>query len=71
LWNAHLLESDERIQTNNMSRPEMEEWTWRAEHLARLRSRKFLSEDEYSRRLDELRQEYGLKPLARSCASGD
>ena len=30
----------------------------------RLRKRQFLTEDEYARRFDELRQDYGLNPLA-------
>ena len=54
-----------------MSRPELEELAARAEHLVRLRSRKFLTEDEYSRRFDELRREYGLSPLLRRTVSVD
>jgi hypothetical protein len=46
-----------------MSRPEMEELASRAEHLMRLRKRKFLTEAEYARQLDELRMAYGLNPL--------
>jgi hypothetical protein len=46
-----------------MSRPEMEELASRAEHLMRLRKRQFLTEDEYARRLLELRLDYGLDPL--------
>ena len=49
----------------------MEELNSRAEHLIRLRSRKFLTEDEYCRRFDELREEYGLTPLTRSSATVD
>ena len=43
----------------------MEELASRAEHLMRLRKRQFLTEDEYARRFDELRQDYGLNPMAR------
>ena len=49
----------------------MQELASRAEHLMRLRSRRFLSEEEYSRRFDELRKEYGLSPLARRSAFRD
>ena len=49
----------------------MEELASRAEHLMRLRKRQFLTEDEYARRFDELRQDYGLNPLARrECPEG-
>jgi hypothetical protein len=41
----------------------MEELASRAEHLMRLRKRQFLTEDEYARRLHELRLDYGLNPL--------
>jgi len=47
-----------------MGRPEMEELVSRAEHLTRLRKRQFLTESEYVRRFNELRQDYGLNPLA-------
>jgi hypothetical protein len=43
----------------------MEELASRAELLLRLRKRQFLTEDEYARRFDELRKDYGLNPLAR------
>jgi hypothetical protein len=43
----------------------MEELASRAEQLLRLRKRQFLTEDEYARRFDQLRQDYGLNPLAR------
>jgi hypothetical protein len=46
-----------------MSRPEMEEFASRAEHLMRLRTRRFLTEDEYTRRFNELRLDYGMNPL--------
>jgi hypothetical protein len=42
----------------------MEELASRAEHLMRLRKRHFLTEDEYARRFDELRLDYGLNPLS-------
>jgi len=46
----------------------MEELAARAEHLMRLRKRQFLTEDEYTRRFNELRLDYGLNPLAgREC----
>jgi hypothetical protein len=54
-----------------MSRPELEELTSRTDHLTRLRLRQFLTEDEYSRRCDELREEYGLRPLAKRAALVD
>jgi hypothetical protein len=43
----------------------MEELSSRAEHLIRLRKRQFLTEDEYERRFNELRLDYGLNPLPR------
>ena len=49
----------------------MEELASRAEYLMRLRKRQFLTEDEYARRFDELRQDYGLNPLSRrECPEG-
>jgi hypothetical protein len=51
-----------------MSRTELEELASRAEHLMRLLKRQFLTEEEYSRRFNELRLDYGLSPLAvRKC----
>jgi hypothetical protein len=40
----------------------MEELASRAQHLMRLLKRQFLTEDEYARRMDELRLDYGLNP---------